>query len=233
MPAAQLFCEVLEQGMNTLLDLDPDSGAALQKLKGKRLVVSLKELPFDLLIVGSQRIDVMSLQSLASNLAVDSDNDVEVSSDKLTFESADCYFHTSLFTLPELRDSSRITQLIKQDKLLLEGDLQVAQSFSQLFLKLNIDWEEQLSKFTGDIVAHELFRFGRKIFNKADEFRRSFESMFADAAIEEKQLAAPDTLVNKFHRDVDDLQTRVEELEERITSFERNKRAKNQFEDQR
>ena len=121
MPAAQLFCEVLEQGLNKLLALDPDSQTALQKLKGKRLIIALQELPFEILVVGSQQIDVLCLTS------------EEEQTDEKIVEGADCYLKTSLWCLPELKDTSQLTQLIKQDKLVLDGDIQVAQAFSQLF----------------------------------------------------------------------------------------------------
>lgn len=207
MPAAQLFCEVLEQGLNKLLTLDPDSHIALQKLKGKRLIIALQELPFEILVVGSQQVDVLCLSS---------DDDEE-----RVMEAADCYLKTSLWSLPELKDTSQLTQLIKQDKLVLDGDIQVAQAFSQLFLKLNIDWEEQLAKMTGDVLAHEVFRFGARLASKAQQFRQSLESMLGEAAVEEKHIAAPATLVQGFTYQVSELEQRAVQLENRLSLIEK------------
>ena len=209
MPAAQLFCEVLEQGLNKLLALDPDSQTALQKLKGKRLIIALQELPFDILVVGSQQIDVLCLTS-----------DEEQTGEGIV-EAADCYLNTSLWVLPELKDTSQLTQLIKQDKLVLEGDIQVAQAFSQLFMKLNIDWEEQLAKVTGDVLAHEIFRFGARMVSKAEKLRQSLESLLGEAVIEEKHIAASPTLVNSFHRQVTKVEQQTDELERRISLLEK------------
>ncbi|MCV5224257.1 SCP2 sterol-binding domain-containing protein, partial [Escherichia coli] len=67
-----------------------------------------------------------------------------------------CYLSLNLSVLPELRDQANITRLIKQDKLELEGDIQLAQKFSQLMTDCKPDIEEWLSRVTGDVVAHTL-----------------------------------------------------------------------------
>lgn len=222
MPAAQLFSDLLERGLNSLLKLDPDSQSSLQKLKGKRLLVSINELPVDLVIVVSGQIDVLILERGASNVESNSNGQTA----PVTLEGADCYIQTSLFTLPELQDSSRLTSLIKQDKLQLEGDIQLAQAFSQLFLKLNIDWEEQLAKRTNDVLAHEVFRFGKNLFSKADKFLQSMQTILSEAAIEEKNIAAPATLVESFICEVTDLQNQSEQFEQRVQRFENKNKGK-------
>ena len=222
MPAAQLFSDLLERGLNSLLKLDPDSQSSLQKLKGKRLLVSINELPVDLVIVASGQIDVLILERGGSNDESNSNGQTA----PVTLEGADCYIQTSLFTLPELQDSSRLTSLIKQDKLQLEGDIQLAQAFSQLFLKLNIDWEEQLAKRTNDVLAHEVFRFGKNLFSKADKFLQSMQTILSEAAIEEKNIAAPATLVESFICEVTDLQSQSEQFEQRLQRFENTNKGK-------
>ncbi len=44
----------------------------------------------------------------------------------------DCYLSLKLAVLPDLKEQANITKLIKQDKLILEGDIQLAQKFAQL-----------------------------------------------------------------------------------------------------
>ncbi|MEZ9856699.1 SCP2 domain-containing protein, partial [Vibrio breoganii] len=94
----------------------------------------LKELNKTLTFVFSQQIDVLS-----------------------EYEGQpDCYLSLNLSVLPELREQSNITKLIKQDKLILEGDIQLAQKFAQLMTDCKPDLEEWLSRVTGDVVAHTL-----------------------------------------------------------------------------
>jgi ubiquinone biosynthesis protein UbiJ len=46
-------------------------------------------------------------------------------------------------------------------EVVIEGDVETGQAFKTLLDELDIDWEEQLSKLTGDIVAHQLGNMAR------------------------------------------------------------------------
>lgn len=49
----------------------------------------------------------------------------------------------------------------------IEGDVETGQAFKAVLDELDIDWEEQLSRLTGDIIAHQLghaARRGRRAF---------------------------------------------------------------------
>lgn len=117
---------------NHLLGLDGASSARLQKVAGKRLRVTLTELGKPLTLQASEQGVLLSW--------VDAD-------------SVDCHIITRLAVLPELQDSANITRLIKADALDIEGDPMLAQQFSQLFVALDIDWEEQMSQRIGDVSA--------------------------------------------------------------------------------
>jgi ubiquinone biosynthesis protein UbiJ len=44
----------------------------------------------------------------------------------------------------------------------IEGDVETGQAFKAILDELDIDWEEQLSKLTGDVVAHQLGNVARR-----------------------------------------------------------------------
>lgn len=89
--------------------------------------VHLKEINKTLTFIFSQQIDVLA-----------------------NYEGEpDCYLSLNLSVLPELREQANITKLIKQDKLVLEGDIQLAQKFAQLMTDCKPDIEEWLSRVTG------------------------------------------------------------------------------------
>lgn len=134
MPFEPLITAVIETSLNTLIKDDPALGRRLARLKGQVIQVHLKEIDKTLTFVFSQQIDVLG-----------------------NYEGQpDCYLSLNLSVLPELRDQANITRLIKQDKLELEGDIQLAQKFSQLMTDCKPDIEEWLSRVTGDVVAHTL-----------------------------------------------------------------------------
>ena len=136
MPFDPLVTAIIETTLNTLIKDDPELGRRLARLKGQVIQVHLNEVNKTITFVFSQQIDVLA------NYEGD----------------PDCYLSLNLSVLPELRDQSNITKLIKQDKLVLEGDIQLAQKFAQLMTDCKPDVVEWLSRITGDVVAHSLVK---------------------------------------------------------------------------
>jgi ubiquinone biosynthesis protein UbiJ len=211
MPFAQLLSAGIEFSLNQLLRLDPDSPPKLKKLAGKQLQVSVRELPWPLIFSFSEQIDVMALPpgdtgsplpGEAANLMVD------------------CHISLALETLGELRDSSKISQLIQQNKLTLEGDILVAQSFSSLLKELDIDWEEQLSKYTGDVAAHQTFASIKSVFFTAGQQLQDFGQQLAHNLTQDGAIAAAKPAVDDFCEQVNELRSAVERLDARLSLLE-------------
>ena len=202
MPAAQFITSGLERALNQFVKLDPDSAIALRKLEGKQLEVSLNELPLAVVLVFSQRIDL---------LAREKDSELD---------QADCKITLAFSTLDKLQDSSQLTKLIQAGELELDGDIHIAQVFSQLIKDLQIDWEEQLSKYTGDVIAHSVFEIGSGLVNKAKNVARSIALTLKDGAMEEKPIAAHPFAVEDFCQQVSDLRSDTERLEARLKELE-------------
>ncbi|WP_105166624.1 ubiquinone biosynthesis accessory factor UbiJ [Pseudoalteromonas sp. T1lg23B] len=68
-------------------------------------------------------------------------------------EHVDCHISASIDTLSQLKDPSQLTRLIRLGELDLEGNLHLAQAYSQIFSELDIDWGEHLSMYFGDAAA--------------------------------------------------------------------------------
>ncbi|MCL9782877.1 SCP2 domain-containing protein [Vibrio sp. S4M6] len=133
MPLKQLATALIETSLNAVVQDDPELSRRLSRLKGKTIQVLVRELDMTMtFVLSQQQIDVLS-----------------------QYEGApDCYLSFQLSDLRELRDQANITKLIKQDKLILEGDVQLVQKFAQLITDCKPDIEEWLSRITGDVVAH-------------------------------------------------------------------------------
>ncbi len=98
----------------------------------------------------------------------------------------------------------------------VSGDMDVAQQFKEVFAHLDIDWEEQLSKVTGDVMAHQIGNFFRAL---CDWAKRSTETLRQDVSEyvqEEVRLFPPRTELQDFFKDVDSLRDDVERIEFRI-----------------
>jgi ubiquinone biosynthesis protein UbiJ len=186
----QLICATLEKVLHKVLAMDPASSALLQKVQGKQLALQLQELPWRFVLSAS-----------SESLLLNQHN-----------EKVDCVIATDLFTLQKLNDPSQLTRLIKQDKLQIEGDLQVAHHFSFLLQQLNPDWQQQLSGWLGDALAH-------KVSIAIKQLQLYIQSQFAQleqAAVEltqdELALSPTQAELNQFSREVSQLQARLDLL---------------------
>jgi ubiquinone biosynthesis protein UbiJ len=209
MPFAQLMTSGIELAMNQLLKLDEDSQDRLKKLSGKSLQVTIKELPWPLLFTFSEQIDVRAVLS----------SDIETSAS----ESADCMIELNLETLPKLRDSSQLTQLIQEKQLSLIGDIYVAQTFSSLLKELDIDWEEQLSGYTGDVIAHQTFTSMRSVFDTAKTQIERGAIELGERLTQSDSIAVKPSEMSEFSKGVNDLRSAAERLSARITLLEQAK----------
>lgn len=187
---------------NQLIGLDDASSARLEKLSGKRLRVTLSELgkPFTL--------QVMSQQLLFS--WVDT-------------ETVDCHIMTRLAVLPELRDTANITRLIKADALDIDGDPMLAQQFAQLFIALDIDWQEQLAKRIGDVPAHFLSQAFMRSRNWLEQTVADQQAWVRDVLVEEKEILVSQAEFTGFSSEVQQLRARLDKLERNLAAVAKRK----------
>ncbi|MCW8091907.1 ubiquinone biosynthesis accessory factor UbiJ [Alteromonas sp. ASW11-130] len=207
MPAKSMLSGALETLINQVIFLDPDSQQRLAKLNHACLSVYIEGFADGITLHFSDKVDVSveseSFEMLASNLS-----------------PQHCCIKTQLAVLPELKETSQLTRLIQQKKLHLEGDINVAQHASALFRELDIDWEEQVAKYTGDVFAHQAFTVAHRWFNSVSEFTQKGQRVLANALVEEKELAAHKLAVLHFCDEVSDLRNDVERFEVRLAQLE-------------
>ncbi|MCG9684793.1 SCP2 domain-containing protein [Vibrio sp. Isolate23] len=197
MPFEPLVTAAIESTLNTLINDDPELGRRLSRLKGQVIQVHLKELNKTLTFVFSQQIDVLAHYE----------------------GEPDCYLSLNLSVLPELREQSNITKLIKQDKVILEGDIQLAQKFSQLMTDCKPDIEEWLSRVTGDVVAHSLVQgvsnLGQLVKTKANKH----QNHLAQVITEEWKLAPAPLEIAHFCDQVDEVTSQAARLEAKLNQL--------------
>ncbi|MEZ9535935.1 hypothetical protein BCT40_14370 [Vibrio lentus] len=197
MPFDPLVTAVIETSLNTFVNDDPALVRRLSRLKGQIIQVNLKELNKTLTFVFSQQIDVLS--------------DYE--------GQPDCYLSLNLSVLPELREQSNITKLIKQDKLILEGDIQLAQKFAQLMTDCKPDLEEWLSRVTGDVVAHTLVQGVKNVGGLVAKQATKHQNHLAQVLTEEWKIAPAPLEVAHFCDQVDDVKSSTARLEAKLNAL--------------
>jgi len=190
----QALCSVLEVVINQALALNMHGVESLNRLEQKTLTIKLTELGFPLSFsVNQQEILVTALT-----------------------ERSDCTLDTSIKTLAALKKEQQITELIKQGKLDLHGDIKLAQQFANIAESLEIDWQSQLAMHISDIATYKLTRMQQFV---ADKLRFASGQIQSDASewlIYEKRLVATNSQVTNFNQQVEQVSHATDIISNRI-----------------
>lgn len=193
----QLAHSFIEPSVNKLLNFDPESGTRLAKLENKSLSVRLTDLSLSI------KFQVLNSRVLLSS----------------NIDGYDCLVTTSSQYLRSLSDASQLTKLIKQDNLELDGDLAIAQSFSELLINNNIDWQELLSSYFGDAVAHKIAVAIKSLAENIKLKSKDMDYTVSTAITEELKLTPHCNEVDIFIEQVDYLAAKTEKLAATIHSL--------------
>jgi ubiquinone biosynthesis protein UbiJ len=197
---SQVLTSALEVVINKTLALSTTK-TSLKNLTQKTLTVTLKELGFPLSFTVCNTIE--KPQIIVTGLA----------------ERADCTIVTSISTLRELKAEQQITELIKQDKLDLTGDIKVAQQFANLAENLNIDWQSELANHIGDIPTHKLMQLGKRVSTKVKFAATQIKADASEYIVHEKRLVVTRSQLDQFNQQVVEISNQVDELNQRISQL--------------
>lgn len=201
-----MLCSFIEKVVNALLNMNLSGSASLVALEQKTLVVSLSELNFPLsLTVSDQQLLVTCIT-----------------------ERSDCQIDTSLATLKTLKEEQQLTALIKQDKLNIVGDVKVAQQFADVFQQLDIDWQSELAKYLGDVPTYKLLRFNQWLLSKLMFAKQQISADASEWLIHEKRLVVTTGELQHFYHQVQQSQSVVQQIEQRVLHLENALKIKHQ-----
>jgi ubiquinone biosynthesis protein UbiJ len=108
----------------------------------------------------------------------------------------------------------------------IQGDAEVAQTFSELLKHARPDLEEELSRLIGDVAAHQVGNAARSVLSFAQRAATTFAQNVSEYLQEESRDTPSRTEADEFIAGVDKLRDDVERLEARIAELERKKSAK-------
>lgn len=186
----------LEKSINHYLSLGDESQLLLQKLEGKTIAFHVKRPKLTLFYVFRNR-----------KIHVASSFDAPI----------DVHLYTSLFQLMRLKLQKNAS--LVSNHLHIEGDIETAKLLNDLFLKNNIDWEEHLSQFVGDITAHKLGNFVKGRQKSVTKIKDDTLENVGEYLQEEKELLAHPNAIKGFHDDVDKLTLDVDRLAARVNAL--------------
>jgi ubiquinone biosynthesis protein UbiJ len=193
-----LFAGVLEDAFERFLALDRNSREYLKPLAGK--VIELRLTPFD------HRVYLCPTQSGIQLLTrIAGEPDVILSGSPLAFA--------------RMGVSESPRRALFAGEIRIEGDVEAARRFQALFERLDIDWERQLARYTGETLAGQLVGLLRSGHAWRQEVFENLRLDIAEYLQEEaRDLPAPAEAdifygeVDALRGDYDRLQARIERL---------------------
>lgn len=202
---------VLEQAVNRLLRLDPETLARLGALDGKCIGLRL---------AGADRDLEFFLFPSAAGFRVRATRDVADSREGGGRATPGAIVEPDVTIRGDVPVFTRLVfggnPATRAGELQIRGDIELGQDFQRLLRALDIDWEEHAAHVVGDVAAHQLGRAARGLRAWA---RQSGETLRQDAREylqEESRLLAKREAVDGFLRAVDELRADADRLEQRL-----------------
>jgi ubiquinone biosynthesis protein UbiJ len=186
----------LEQAANLLIGLDPMARRELAPMHGKVIAIELRGLATTLYFIPDQN----------GELQIYSHYEGE----------PDCTMSGSPLDLLKSSDKEQGAAQLFGGQVTIEGDAGLAHRFGAILANLDLDWEEQLSKITGDLVAHQVGRTVRGGQDYLKEGVRTFEENLGEYLTEEARFTPHRFEMEEFLHSVDELRDDVERLAARI-----------------
>ncbi len=194
LPLPLLFA--LQRGLDFALDNDELTRESLSSLDGKVICISVLQPSIKVyLLIVNRRIEI------AREFDADVDTTIEGSI-------------SALLSLQKANDA------LYTKEVLITGDSHVANELKAIVSNIDIDFEELLSGLTGDTVAHQLGRLGRGFSSWLSGSSDSLQNNVSEYLQEEVEFLAPNSEVDRFCSDVDEVRSQYDRLQARIQLLE-------------
>lgn len=180
---------------NRYLQLDPEASARMATLQGRCIALEFRGLD-SMLYVVPQADGIHLLQQS------DSEPDTVLSGTPLGMVS--------------LGLGSNTEQTLFSGAVSISGDVETGQAFKAILDSMDIDWEEQLSRLTGDVIAHQVGNAARHARRFLAHARSTLEQDTGEYLQEELRVLPSRIEIENFMADVSRLAMDTDRLSARI-----------------
>jgi ubiquinone biosynthesis protein UbiJ len=185
----------LEQGINRYLALDPEGAERLASLNGRVICIEVAGFGTRLYLIPSGK-------------------EIQVFGDYAG--EPDCVLSGTPLALARIGLAERKADRLFSGEVRISGDTHLAQQFGGVLAGIAVDWEEQLSRVTGDPIAHQAGSAMRAVRRWG---RRSVDTLAQDTKEylqEEGRLVPTRYEIQLFLDAVDTLRDDIERLAARV-----------------
>ncbi len=194
-----LLAGIAEAALNRYLAMDPEVAARLESLQGRVLAIDLPVLATTLyLFPAAGRVQVTD--------AYAGEADVTLIGTPLALARLGSVGATGVDV--EYR-----------------GDTALGQQFHALLMAVEFDWEEALSRVTGDVVAHQIGNLLRDAGSWGQRFADSLARNTSEYLQEESRDLPASSQVDSFLDEVDTLRADLDRMQARIERLEASRKS--------
>ena len=186
------MAKAFQAALNQYLALDPETNTRFKGLQGKVVALELTGIKIILHLVFTQQ-------------GIDVTLDESVKADTIIKGSPLSLLHMTL-------NSENRKQFFAED-VSIQGDLDLGQQVMDLFDKMEIDWEEYVSRYVGDVPAHQIGRVTRSVRSFVKRTQDIFLQNTNEYLHEEIELFPSREALQDFFQEVDALRMDVDRLE--------------------
>lgn len=193
-----MLAKLINYSLKKHFDRDPEVAGQLQALEGKYLTFYLTDLNKEFLVTPGHGSVVV---------AEHSDHD--------TYEIT-ARVHADAMTLLSIACGAQYQPLLENGSVHVQGDLEAVRQVGRIFRAVEIDWEEIVAPYVGDLLAHQ---FGVWLGRANSYRRRSIKNFLLDVSEylqEESRVMPARAEIDRFLKDANSLETDIGHLEARI-----------------
>ncbi|WP_275098815.1 ubiquinone biosynthesis accessory factor UbiJ [Sedimenticola hydrogenitrophicus] len=192
----------LEQALNQYLKLDPAAAAEMARLHGKVLAFELAGLGQILYLIPTPS----GVQVLARYE-----------------DEPDCTLRGAPLALARMGNPQTSSDQLFSGEVRISGDTELAHRFGKILGGMAIDWEAQLARYTGSLVAEDVAGVMRDLSGWGRRALGTLELDLRELLQKELRILPERTEVEQFLSDVDELRDGIERLEARLTLLKSHK----------
>ncbi len=182
---------------NRYLSCDPERAQALASIDGKVLWLTFKEPQHTLAM------------QVAGHTLRAADNDAH----------SDAAIVVSVNVLTDKLAGADQNQLLKNGSIEIQGDSHIASVFNKVLQEVEIDWQDIISKYTGDVIAHQLAAGAQAVHSIMHNLRENARLDMRDYLQDDLQVAVTQGEIDDFIEHVDALRAQTDRIEARLNKL--------------
>ena len=193
-----MLLKFINNSIHKFFEHDPDSALMLHKIEDQTLLLKLTDIKKQYLITPSDSTIIVN------ELQID-DSDAE----------PNAIVYATVLTSLRLALGGDYQSMLENGALRIEGDVELANQLRTILKSIDIDWEENASKYVGDATAYQMGVFSRRINNYRQKSVENFRLDVSEYLQEESRIVPTKIEIEQFLNSVDELDADIDRLEMR------------------